>query len=216
MPILIRLVRAAIALAMLSGADNSERRGSKCSSASHITSSPSRSAASTWSIASSKASLSDRPGSDGNSWNMPNSMTGLAFLLRLSGTLAKPARPSQARLLAPMPTPPIMRSSANQSATATDAERDHEPRLYRIGQHGWRVGPAADPRAQDPRLRSQARGGGALCRSRCGADPERAGAGPRKRHGDDLPADLGAGARRACSARAASPRCCGPARSGPT
>jgi hypothetical protein len=67
MPILMRRVRAAIALAMLSGADNSDRRGSKWSSANHITSSPSRSAASTCSIASSKASLSLRPGRDGNS-----------------------------------------------------------------------------------------------------------------------------------------------------
>ena len=67
MPILMRRVRAAIALAMLSGADNTERRGSKWSSASHITSSPSRSAASTCSIASSKASLSLPPGSEGNS-----------------------------------------------------------------------------------------------------------------------------------------------------
>ena len=42
MPILMRRVRMAIALAMLSGADNTERCGSKCSSASHITSRPSR------------------------------------------------------------------------------------------------------------------------------------------------------------------------------
>ncbi len=42
--------------------DNTDRHGSKWSSASHITSSRSRSAASTCSIASSKASLSVRPG----------------------------------------------------------------------------------------------------------------------------------------------------------
>ena len=36
MPIFMRRVRAAIALAMLSGADKTDRRGSKWSSASHI------------------------------------------------------------------------------------------------------------------------------------------------------------------------------------
>jgi hypothetical protein len=72
---LMRRVRAAMALATLSGADSNERCGSKCNSASHITSSPRRSPASTCSMASSKASLSLLPGSDGNSWNMPNSMT---------------------------------------------------------------------------------------------------------------------------------------------
>src|SRR5487761_1089268 len=48
---------------------------------------------------------------------------GLALLLRFPGTLAKPAGPSQARSLAPMPTAPIMRSSPRISVTAKSGER---------------------------------------------------------------------------------------------
>ena len=40
MPIFIRLVRAAIAVASISGAASTERSGAVCSSASHITSRP--------------------------------------------------------------------------------------------------------------------------------------------------------------------------------
>src|SRR5271169_1516256 len=80
MPILIRSVRAPTAAAMLSGADNTERCGSKCSSASHIVSRPQRSAASICSNASAKASRSVRPGRAGNWWNMPNSMAPFSLL----------------------------------------------------------------------------------------------------------------------------------------
>ena len=67
MPIFIRLVRAAMALAIASGADRWVRSGAKWISASHMTSRPQRSAPSTCAIASSKASVSLRPGSEGNS-----------------------------------------------------------------------------------------------------------------------------------------------------
>ena len=55
MPIFIRLVRAAMALAIASGADRWVRSGAKWISASHMTSRPQRSAPSTCAIASSKA-----------------------------------------------------------------------------------------------------------------------------------------------------------------
>jgi hypothetical protein len=57
-PIFIRLVRAAIAVATLSGSDNTNRVGAACSSARHMTSSPQRSAASTCSKERSNASVS--------------------------------------------------------------------------------------------------------------------------------------------------------------
>src|SRR5690348_5503973 len=79
MPILIRSVRAPTAAAMLSGADRTERCGSKWSSDSHIASSPQRSAASICSNASANASFWVRPGSAGNWWNMPNSIGALPF-----------------------------------------------------------------------------------------------------------------------------------------
>ena len=62
MPIFIRLVRIAIALAMLSGAARTERSGALCSSASHMTSRPAASAWSTCSNDSEKASASVCPG----------------------------------------------------------------------------------------------------------------------------------------------------------
>jgi hypothetical protein len=73
-PIFIRLVRAAIAAAMVSGAASTERVGAAWSSASHITSRPQRSAASTCSNDWSKAVVWLSPVVQGNSWNMPNSM----------------------------------------------------------------------------------------------------------------------------------------------
>ena len=72
---LLRQFNAGLAYELWSGDESTERPGSKCSSASHIASSPQRSAASTCSNASAKASPSVRPGRAGNWWNMPNSMT---------------------------------------------------------------------------------------------------------------------------------------------
>src|SRR5579883_1989714 len=74
MPIFMRLVRAAMALAMVSGAASTERSGATCSSASHIASSPHSSAASTSAKPSANAAASLWPGARWNSWNMPNSI----------------------------------------------------------------------------------------------------------------------------------------------
>ena len=60
-PILIRLVRAAMAAAKVSGAEQTERSGATWISASHIASSPQRSAASTCSKEIVKASSSVIP-----------------------------------------------------------------------------------------------------------------------------------------------------------
>src|SRR5581483_7178686 len=72
-PIFMRLVRAAIALARVSGAEHTERSGATWISASHIASSPNRSAASTCSNETANASSSLIPAVRWNSWNMPNS-----------------------------------------------------------------------------------------------------------------------------------------------
>src|SRR5579875_1621767 len=67
-------VRAAMAVATLSGADSTERCESTYNSANHIASRPQRSAASTSANASANDSASERPALDWNSWNMPNSI----------------------------------------------------------------------------------------------------------------------------------------------
>ncbi|HEY3908370.1 MAG TPA: hypothetical protein VGM07_00600 [Stellaceae bacterium] len=56
-PIRMRLVRAAMALAMVNGAAQTDRSGATWISASHIASSPHRSAASIWANDSAKASF---------------------------------------------------------------------------------------------------------------------------------------------------------------
>jgi hypothetical protein len=97
-PIFIRLVRAAIALAILSGADSTERSGAIWISASHIASSPQRSAASTCSNEVANACSSLIPAGRWNSWNMPNSKP--IIFLRLHADHA--GRPGAMRLsLAP-------------------------------------------------------------------------------------------------------------------
>ena len=62
MPILIFLVRWAIAAASIIGEDSTERSGAKWSSASHMASSPMRSAASTWANDSANARAGAAPG----------------------------------------------------------------------------------------------------------------------------------------------------------
>src|SRR5713226_2022721 len=78
MPILIVLVRAAIALATIIGADSTERSGAPCNSASHTASRPTRSAVSTSASAWSKAALSAPLAPwlviGGNSMKLPNSI----------------------------------------------------------------------------------------------------------------------------------------------
>ena len=61
-PIFMRLVRWAMAAARISGEASTERSGAKCSSASHMASSPQRSAASTCSKDCLNASAALAPG----------------------------------------------------------------------------------------------------------------------------------------------------------
>jgi hypothetical protein len=70
----MRRVRAAIALATVSGADSSERLGFMWISASHTTSRPHSSAASTCAKDCANASACDCERVDRNSWKMPNSI----------------------------------------------------------------------------------------------------------------------------------------------
>src|SRR3984893_3337906 len=74
MPILTRRVRAAMAVAMTSGEDRTERPFWKWISASHTASKPSSSAAVTWASDSSKAWASSIPGGLWNSVKSPTSM----------------------------------------------------------------------------------------------------------------------------------------------
>src|SRR5438309_588670 len=74
MPIFTVLVRAAMALATIIGADITERSGAPCNSASHTASRPYRSAASTSASAWSNAADSPLSATGGNSMKLPNSI----------------------------------------------------------------------------------------------------------------------------------------------
>src|SRR5215210_1170665 len=73
----MRCVRAAIALATVSGAESSERVGFMWISASHTTSKPQPSAAAICANESAKARACDGAPVDQNSWKTPNSITAL-------------------------------------------------------------------------------------------------------------------------------------------
>src|SRR5579872_421938 len=96
MPILIRLVRAATALATVIGAEITERSGAPCNSASQIASRPHSSAASTSAIAWSKAAASPTPATGGNSWKMPNSIAPFSATAGF-GIITMPARGGKVR-----------------------------------------------------------------------------------------------------------------------
>src|SRR5579864_3760617 len=81
----MRLVRAAIAAATVSGADNSERVGFIWISASQTTSRPHFSAASIWAKDCANASACDRDLVERNSWKIPNSISGPASRLEILG-----------------------------------------------------------------------------------------------------------------------------------
>src|SRR5262245_56978245 len=77
----MRLVRVAMADARIIGEDSTERSGAKCSSASHMASSPQVSAASIWANELANDCAGFSPGNAWNSWNMPNSILPLIPLI---------------------------------------------------------------------------------------------------------------------------------------